>query len=80
MTDMSTRIDEAACRKAWIRFKGALTRARNSKNPDKVIAVIDDAERWFEDNKYPFPDAWPHWESLRDSARMAKHHGYPFNG
>lgn len=72
--------DYAAIKKAWTVFKGTLTRAKKSKDPDKVIAAIDKADAWFTDRNYPHPDAWPHWESLRDSARMAKRHGYPFNG
>lgn len=73
-------IDYAAVKKAWTRFKAALTRAKNSKDPDKVIAAIDAADAWFTEHKFPHPDAWPHWESLRDSALMSKRYGYPYRG
>lgn len=63
----------------WRRLRTNLTKARNSKDPDKVLAAVAAAERWFEENSQPFPDEWQHWLSLRDSARMAKRHGLPFS-
>lgn len=72
-------MDYELIKRNWKRLKANLTRARNSKDPDKVIAAVDAAEKWFETNSQVFPDAWPHWQSLRDSARMAKRHGVPFS-
>ena len=73
-------VDPLVVNRAWRRFKSNLTRAKNSKDPDKVIAAVDAADAWFTERDLPHPDAWQHWLSLRDSALMAKRHGHPFRG
>lgn len=59
--------DQERFQKEYRAIKGKITKAKNSKDPHKLIKVINEAERVF--NEVGFPDCWMHWESLRDSAR-----------
>lgn len=54
-------------------LKSRLTRAKNTGDPHRVIAVCDEALGLFQDQGYP--DCWHRWEAARDDAMIARHHG-----
>jgi hypothetical protein len=60
--------DYKACKPIFARQKGALTRAVNSKDPEKVILTCTKTVR--EWSKPPFdgawPDHWSHWQRALD--------------
>jgi hypothetical protein len=65
---MSSRIDYAAVTRVSRKHKSALTRAKNSGDPQKVIDACDKA---FEDfDRYGYPDSWHTWNIAREDARF----------
>jgi len=54
-------------------LKARLTRAINSKDPDKVLAAVKVAFARFDVIGYP--DQWHRWERAKDDATFAKQHG-----
>lgn len=57
-------------------LKASLTRAQNSKDPNKVIAECDRAIAIFEEKGYP--DSWSNWERAKMDAEMAINYGTPY--
>ncbi len=57
------------------KLKTALTRAINSKDPDKIIKTVNHAEAIFEEKG--FPDAWARWKVAKEDAEFAKMRGHP---
>ena len=55
-----------AMKKEYPKLKAALTRAKNSKDPKKIIATVDLAFARFEEIGYP--DAWSTWENAKRDA------------
>jgi len=62
--------DYTLTQKEFSNLKGRLTRAKNSKDPDKVIAEVSRAMYIFECKGYP--DSWSDWERAREDARLEK--------
>jgi len=62
----------AGYQQRYRRFKSALTRAINGKDPNKVIAACDAFFSHYErSDTEPFPDDWSRWQRARDDARYA---------
>ena len=51
--------------------KSALTRAKNKKDPEAIIKVVEAAfEEW--DDKFPaWPDNWRLWQNAKDDAERS---------
>lgn len=68
---MST-INYALAKKRYPRLKAALTRAKNSHDPDRVLdavhAAFDEFDAWG-----AWPDQWSDWQVAHDDAL-----GYPW--
>jgi hypothetical protein len=60
------------------KLRSALTRAKNSKDNDKVIAACKHAFARFEIIGYP--DQWSNWQRARDDAENNKRMKRPFGG
>lgn len=58
----TVRVDYDALNKMVKRQKAALTRARNSGNPEKVIIACRDAVREWNKPGAIWPDNWSLWE------------------
>ena len=54
------------------KHKSALTRAKNSGDPDKVIAAVDKAFAEFDLPENIYPDNWRIWEAAKRDAEYAK--------
>ncbi len=52
------------------KHKSALTRAKNSKNPDKIIAACEAFFTDFGDD--PLPDNWSLWQRAKEDALHEK--------
>ncbi len=53
--------------KEFVASKSALTRAKNSGDPDKVLKTVTEAVRLFDSKGWP--DNWPSWRiALEDAA------------
>ena len=50
-------------------MKAALTRAKNSKDPQKLLSTANAALARFEE--VGFPDNWHMWQSAKDDAHWA---------
>ena len=57
------------------KHKAALTRAKNSKDPDKIIAACDAFFADFGDD--PLPDNWSLWQRAKDDAEHEKEMAKP---
>jgi len=55
------------------RLKSKLTRAKNSKDPEKVLAACEEAFAIFEEKGYP--DNWHTWNIAREDAQFLKDRG-----
>jgi hypothetical protein len=64
-------MDYDAANAACKRFKAALTRARNKRDPNAIIKVADDMEAFFNANGWPLPDGWALWDRAREDAHFA---------
>lgn len=61
-------MDYDAANAACKRFKAALTRARNKRDPNAIIKVADDFEKFFADKGWPLPDNWSLWDRAKEDA------------
>jgi hypothetical protein len=64
--------DYALAQRLYKKHKSALTRAKNTGDPDKVIAAVKAFEADFENNNLPLPDSWSDWQRAADDAVFAK--------
>lgn len=61
-------IDYQAANRAFARHKAALTRAKNSGDPQKVIDTVVATVREWNAADYPWPDSWAMWNiALQDA-------------
>jgi|RhiMethySRZTD1v2_1073278.scaffolds.fasta_scaffold1235585_2 tellurite resistance-related uncharacterized protein len=60
--------------------KAALTRAKNSGDPHKVVDTVDKTFAAWDDAGVAWPDDWHRWERARDDAKVALAYGTPFRG
>jgi hypothetical protein len=60
--------DYAALNKMVRRQKGALTRAVNSGDPERVVVVCRDAVREWDAPGAMWPDEWSRWQRALDDA------------
>lgn len=67
-------IDYARAKKEMPGLKSKLTRAKNSKDPQKVLAAVAEAYAAF-DSWGAFPDNWHLWESAKSDAEFAAARG-----
>jgi hypothetical protein len=61
-------IDYEALKKELPKLKAALTRAKKSKDPQRVIAAVDAAFKRFDD--IGWPDCWHLWNIARSDAEF----------
>lgn len=52
------------------KHKSALTRAKNSGDPNKVIAAVDKFYADFDAEDAPYPDNWRLWENAKQDAQL----------
>jgi hypothetical protein len=71
--------DYALAQRLYKKHKSALTRAKNTGDPDKVIAAVKAFEADFENNNLPLPDSWSDWQRAADDAVMAKRYDNRMN-
>lgn len=64
-------IDYETAKKEMPKLKSKLTRAKKSGDPDKVIAVVQEAYAAF-DRWGAYPDNWHLFKRAEDDARMQK--------
>lgn len=62
--------------KEYNRMKANLTRAQNTKDPQKVLDECAKAFQIFDEKGYP--DAWHLWQAAQDTAQMALNYGIPY--
>lgn len=67
-------IDYARAKREMPGLKSKLTRAKNSKEPDKVLKACEEAYAAF-DAWGAFPDNWHLWENAKRDAEFAKARG-----
>jgi hypothetical protein len=60
------------------KLRAALTRAKNSKDNDKVLEAVRHAFARFEVIGYP--DQWSNWQRAKDDAENNKRMNRPFGG
>ncbi len=65
-------MDYAAASAAARKFKSAVTRAKNKKDHDAVVAAVDDFEAYFATMGWPLPDNWATYDVAREDAVFAK--------
>jgi len=53
------------------KHKAALTRAKNTGDPSKVIAAVDAAFGAFDAPNMYWPDSWHTWNVAREDAKLA---------
>lgn len=56
----------------FTQLKSKLTRAKNTKDPDKITKACDEAFAVFEAKGYP--DNWHMWERAKDDAQTLRRH------
>lgn len=71
-------IDYAAAQKSFTKHKAALTRAKNTGDPQKVVQAVDAAFGEWERLDMPFPDSWHTWNVARNDAQLAIAYGGPY--
>ena len=54
--------------KKLAQFRAALTHAKNSGNPQRVISAVEEFERYYSKNG-PIPDQWSNWQRAADDAQ-----------
>jgi hypothetical protein len=59
-------IDYDAANRAFRRHKTALTRAKNSGDPEKVKKTVVETVREWNKADYPWPDNWSMWQIALD--------------
>jgi len=62
-------------KKEFPKLKAALTRAQNTKDPQKLLAAAEKGLARFEE--IGFPDQWHRWERAKDDAKFAIARGLP---
>lgn len=67
-------IDYEAAKREMPKLKAKLTRAKNSKDPAKVIAVVQEAYAAF-DRWGAYPDNWHLFENAKSDAEFAQARG-----
>lgn len=72
-------IDYAYMKSSVRKHKGALTRAKKSGDPNKVVAVVDAAFKDWDDSDNAYPDNWHHWKRAKDDAQHQIRMGGLFN-
>lgn len=65
-------IDYEAMNKSVRRHKAALTRAKNSGDPAKVIAAVDAAFAEWDQPGMAYPDSWHTWNIAKQDALFAQ--------
>jgi hypothetical protein len=73
---MSTDYDLA--QRLFRKHKAALTRAKNTRDPHKVIDAVEAAYADWDANDIPYPDSWHTWESAKRDAGLALAYGTPY--
>ncbi len=74
-------IDYAAAQKRFVQFKSALTKAQNTKDPQKVLAACEAFFDYYNRaESEPFPDDWHRWERAQDDAKFALQRAQPWRG
>jgi hypothetical protein len=73
-------IDYALAQRLVRKHKAALTRAKNTRDPHKVIAAVDAAYAEWDANDIPYPDSWHTWERAKSDALVAIAYDHPFRG
>lgn len=63
-------IDYKAAKKSFTKQKSALTRAKNSGDPQKVIDAVDAAFAEWDAMEIPFPDSWHLWKCAKEDAQF----------
>lgn len=61
-------IDYEAAQKSFRKHKAALTRAKNSGDPHKVVAAVDKAFGEWDAAGHPYPDSWHTWNVAKQDA------------
>lgn len=67
--------DDAKMNQELPKLRAALTRARKSKNPDRIIETVRLAKQRFDEIGYP--DQWSNWERAESDALMSRQYGTP---
>ena len=57
--------------------KSRLTRALNSKDPAKVIAVVEETFATWDAGNFAYPDDWHRWDRARADADRTIAYGTP---
>jgi len=69
------RIDYDRMNREYPKQKAALTRAKNSGDPEKILAAVEKAfDAW--DEIGAWPDAWATWSVALDDVRWSTHRRY----
>ena len=64
--------------KKYVQFKSKLTRAINSKDPEKVLTEVKAFEDYYKQSKDGIPDDWARWQRAADDATVKLKRGYGF--
>ena len=70
---MTTTIDYAEVRRVMPKFKAQLTRAKNSGDPNKVLAACESFFDYFDSRGWSYPDNWHTWNIARRDAEWQLH-------
>jgi hypothetical protein len=73
-------MDYAAANALVQKHKGALTRAKKSRDPHKVVKVCEAAFVAFETLPHGWPDNWHLWNVARIEAETAITYNLPYRG
>ena len=73
-------IDYALANKLHRKHKSALTRAKNTRDPHKVIAAVNAFYDEFEDAGLPLTDDWHTWSIAKSDAELAIAYDHPYRG
>lgn len=57
--------------------KARLTRALNSKDPQRVLDTVAAEYATWDEGDYAYPDDWHRWERAKDDALLAQAYGTP---
>jgi hypothetical protein len=73
-------IDYALAKRLHTKHKAALTRAKNTGDPRKVIAACDAYFDAFEAADLPLTDDWHNWNIAKSDAELAIAYAIPYRG
>lgn len=65
--------DYTLTQREYTNLKSRLTRARNTKDPDKILKEVLHAEAIFRERGWP--DSWANWEVAKQDALIKKQYG-----